>query len=65
MEVMETSLDKFYKKIYSNGDKIPEEVLGKIAYSVSIMILIYCLRHVALIYAQCLLFLSFGRDRFS
>ncbi|XP_071105924.1 dual specificity mitogen-activated protein kinase kinase 6-like isoform X1 [Haliotis cracherodii] len=34
MEVMETSLDKFYKKIYSNGDKIPEEVLGKIAYSV-------------------------------
>ena len=37
MEVMETSLDKFYKKIYANGETIPEEVLAKIAYSVSVM----------------------------
>ncbi|XP_041362480.1 dual specificity mitogen-activated protein kinase kinase 6-like isoform X2 [Gigantopelta aegis] len=34
MEVMETSLDKFYKKIYANGETIPEEVLAKIAFSV-------------------------------
>lgn len=38
MEVMDTSLDKFYKKIYEGGDgsSIPEKILGKIAFSVSI-----------------------------
>ena len=35
MEVMDTSLDKFYKMVYDNGHKIPEEVLGKIALAVS------------------------------
>ncbi|XP_064595662.1 dual specificity mitogen-activated protein kinase kinase 6-like isoform X2 [Liolophura sinensis] len=36
MEVMDTSLDKFYKKIYEGGDgsSIPEKILGKIAFSV-------------------------------
>lgn len=34
MEVMDTSLDKFYKMVYENGQKIPEEVLGKIAVAV-------------------------------
>jgi len=28
MEVMDTSLDKFYVKVYKNGLKIPESVLG-------------------------------------
>lgn len=28
MEVMDTSLDKFYAKVYKNGRKIPEFVLG-------------------------------------
>jgi hypothetical protein len=28
MEVMDTSLDKFYKKIYEDGQIIPETVLG-------------------------------------
>lgn len=36
MEVMETSLDKFYPKIFVANKKFPEEFLGKIAYSVSI-----------------------------
>nr|XP_008196986.1 PREDICTED: dual specificity mitogen-activated protein kinase kinase 4 isoform X2 [Tribolium castaneum] len=32
MELMDTSLDKFYKFIYDKlGDRIPEEILGKIA----------------------------------
>ena len=35
MEVMDASLDKFYQNIYKNGERIPEEVLGKIAFSVS------------------------------
>ncbi|CAH1113629.1 unnamed protein product [Psylliodes chrysocephalus] len=34
MEVMDTSLDKFYAKVYKNGRKIPESVLGKIALAV-------------------------------
>ncbi|XP_059149325.1 dual specificity mitogen-activated protein kinase kinase 6-like isoform X2 [Physella acuta] len=34
MEVMEASLDQFYKKLKSNGEKIPENVMGKIARSV-------------------------------
>lgn len=34
MEVMDASLDKFYQNIYKNGERIPEEVLGKIAFSV-------------------------------
>jgi len=35
MEVMDTSLDKFYKMLYENGKKIPEDILGKIAVAVS------------------------------
>lgn len=34
MEVMDTSLDKFYKSVYNNGKSIPEDILGKIAFSV-------------------------------
>ena len=35
MEVMDTSIDKFYAKSFDQGKKIPEQVLGKIAFSVS------------------------------
>jgi len=35
MEVMDMSLDKFYKMLYENGKTIPEDVLGKIAVAVS------------------------------
>ena len=35
MELMDTSADKFYRMIYAKGNRIPEEVLGKIAVSVS------------------------------
>ncbi|XP_053607411.1 dual specificity mitogen-activated protein kinase kinase 6 [Plodia interpunctella] len=34
MEVMDTSLDKFYTKVYKNNRTIPENILGKIAFSV-------------------------------
>ncbi|XP_064477964.1 dual specificity mitogen-activated protein kinase kinase 6-like isoform X2 [Ornithodoros turicata] len=34
MEVMDTSLDKFYRKVFGQGKTIPEEILGKIAYAV-------------------------------
>lgn len=34
MEVMETSLDKFYPRVFSQDKIIPEEYLGKIAFSV-------------------------------
>ncbi|XP_066588893.1 dual specificity mitogen-activated protein kinase kinase 3 [Prorops nasuta] len=34
MEVMDTSLDKFYVKVYENNRAIPEDILGKIALAV-------------------------------
>ncbi|XP_017772011.1 PREDICTED: dual specificity mitogen-activated protein kinase kinase 6 [Nicrophorus vespilloides] len=34
MEVMDTSLDKFYAKVYKHGRKIPEDILGKISLAV-------------------------------
>ncbi|KAF2879086.1 hypothetical protein ILUMI_27095 [Ignelater luminosus] len=34
MEVMDTSLDKFYAKVYKHNRKIPEDILGKIALAV-------------------------------
>ena len=34
MEIMDTSLDKFYQKVYKLNMTIPEEILGKIAMSV-------------------------------
>lgn len=34
MEVMDMSLDKFYTKVYNNKRTIPENILGKIAFSV-------------------------------
>lgn len=34
MEEMDTSLDKFYTKVYKNNRTIPENILGKIAFSV-------------------------------
>jgi hypothetical protein len=35
MEVMDISLDKFYKPLYKDGQCIPEDILGKIAEAVS------------------------------
>lgn len=37
MELMDTSLDKFYKHVIDKGLTIPEDILGKIAVSVSII----------------------------
>ncbi|XP_065172320.1 dual specificity mitogen-activated protein kinase kinase 6-like [Atheta coriaria] len=34
MEVMDTSLDKFYQKVYNHGLRIPEDILGKITLAV-------------------------------
>jgi len=34
MEVMDTSVDKFYNRVFKNGRTVPEPVLGKIAFSV-------------------------------
>ncbi|KAJ9576717.1 hypothetical protein L9F63_025385, partial [Diploptera punctata] len=34
MEVMDTSLDKFYMKVNNHGRNIPEDILGKIAFAV-------------------------------
>ncbi|XP_029942672.1 dual specificity mitogen-activated protein kinase kinase 6-like isoform X2 [Salarias fasciatus] len=34
MELMDTSLDKFYKQVIEKGLKIPEDILGKIAVSI-------------------------------
>lgn len=31
---MDTSLDKFYHKVFSHGRSIPEEILGKITFAV-------------------------------
>lgn len=40
MELMSTSLDKFYKYVYSTlEDVIPEEILGKITLAVSPVLL--------------------------
>lgn len=36
MELMDTSLDKFYKQVLDKGLTIPEDILGKIAVSVSL-----------------------------
>lgn len=35
MEVMDTSLDKFYAKVYKFGRKIPEQILGPITVAVT------------------------------
>lgn len=35
MELMDTSLDKFYRKVLEKGLVIPEDILGEIAVSVS------------------------------
>lgn len=35
MELMDTSLDKFYRKVLDKGMTIPEDILGEIAVSVS------------------------------
>ncbi|XP_078521363.1 dual specificity mitogen-activated protein kinase kinase 3 isoform X1 [Lissotriton helveticus] len=34
MELMDTSLDKFYKKVIEKGRTIPEDILGKIAVAI-------------------------------
>lgn len=34
MEVMDTSVDKFYARVFKNGRNVPESVLGKMAFSV-------------------------------
>ncbi len=35
MEVMDTCLDKFYKAVKQRGEKIPEHILSRMAFSVS------------------------------
>lgn len=35
MELMDTSLDKFYKQVHEKGMTIPEDILGKTTVSVS------------------------------
>lgn len=40
MEVMDTSLDKFYAKVYKFGRTIPEQILGPITVAVHFFILI-------------------------
>ena len=47
MEVMDISLDKFYTKATANNIKIPETVLGKIAFSVS-----YSLKYIFVVNAS-------------
>ena len=37
MEVMDISLDKFYARAFNRNKPIPEDVLGKVAYSVIIL----------------------------
>ncbi|XP_077980758.1 dual specificity mitogen-activated protein kinase kinase 6-like [Glandiceps talaboti] len=34
MEVLDMSLDKFYRKVYEKNETIPEEILGYMAYSI-------------------------------
>ena len=34
MELMDTSLDKFYKMVIEKGKTIPEDILGKITVAV-------------------------------
>lgn len=36
MEVMDLSLDKFYRKVTDIGEKLPEGFIGKVAVSVSL-----------------------------
>lgn len=38
MELLDTSLDKFYKKVIEKGKTFPEDILGKIAVSVSFVV---------------------------
>ncbi len=40
MEVMDLSLDKFYKLAFDNSKPIPEAVLGKIAVAVRIFLVV-------------------------
>ena len=42
MEVMDTCLDKFYKAVKARGEKIPEDILSRIALSVSILLYVIC-----------------------
>ena len=37
MEIMDSSLDAFNKYVYGNKRTISEEILGKIAFSVSVV----------------------------
>jgi mitogen-activated protein kinase kinase 3 len=41
MEVMDTSLDKFYTKVCHHRRQIPEDILGKIAFAVSFLLLFH------------------------
>ena len=42
MEVMDISLDKFYQRAKNTSKSIPEEILGKIAFSVSLILYQKC-----------------------
>lgn len=49
MELMDTSLDKFYKKVIEKGKTIQENILGKITVAVrSVVALAWRLHHFVL-----------------
>ena len=53
MELMETSLDKFYKFVYGDlQSSIPEDILGKITVAVSVLCVCECTSRCA---GRCLL----------
>lgn len=57
MEVMDISLDKFYLRAKNTSKSIPEEILGKIAFSVKfIFVLSLLFYQTAYIKAKCYLF---------
>ena len=45
MELMDTSLDKFYKKVIEKGKEIPEDILGKITVAVRPVPSFQCLKY--------------------
>lgn len=44
MEVMDTSLDKFYVKVYKHGRKIPEDMLGE--YNLYLLMVHFAIFHI-------------------
>uniref|UniRef100_A0A8C1VSS4 mitogen-activated protein kinase kinase n=1 Tax=Cyprinus carpio TaxID=7962 RepID=A0A8C1VSS4_CYPCA len=46
MELMDTSLDKFYKQVHEKGMTIPEDILGKITVSVNLKLHMFIFNYV-------------------